>query len=270
MALINCPECSREISDKADVCPNCGFPIADYVEKIKAEQSKADAIEAEKKRYEKQKELLKQHNTSQEQQNSDSNHDFSNKGIYVTILVIVVFTIIYGIVVQINNNYKDKQEISQKKAWFNSAKILIKDNKVSDDELDRVKASLESVDKDMPEYKEAQELLPIIKKRLEETQKAKEAKEAKEHKAVEESKFTSGGKRVHARHPEWDADDCNTIAKRQIHIGMTSEQVRAAWGRPYHINRTSNTYGESEQWVMHEMGSSYVYFENGICTTIQN
>ena len=28
MALISCPECSKEISDKADNCPQCGFPIA--------------------------------------------------------------------------------------------------------------------------------------------------------------------------------------------------------------------------------------------------
>lgn len=28
MALINCPECAKEISDKADACPSCGFPVA--------------------------------------------------------------------------------------------------------------------------------------------------------------------------------------------------------------------------------------------------
>lgn len=28
MALIKCPECGKEISDKAASCPNCGFPIA--------------------------------------------------------------------------------------------------------------------------------------------------------------------------------------------------------------------------------------------------
>ena len=28
MALINCPECKKEISDKAIACPNCGCPIA--------------------------------------------------------------------------------------------------------------------------------------------------------------------------------------------------------------------------------------------------
>lgn len=29
MALITCPECKHRISDKAGVCPNCGYPVAD-------------------------------------------------------------------------------------------------------------------------------------------------------------------------------------------------------------------------------------------------
>jgi uncharacterized OB-fold protein len=28
MPLINCPECEKEISDKAPTCPGCGSPIA--------------------------------------------------------------------------------------------------------------------------------------------------------------------------------------------------------------------------------------------------
>ena len=27
MALINCPECNRQISDKAEACPHCGYPL---------------------------------------------------------------------------------------------------------------------------------------------------------------------------------------------------------------------------------------------------
>lgn len=27
MALINCPECKTQVSDKADKCPNCAFPL---------------------------------------------------------------------------------------------------------------------------------------------------------------------------------------------------------------------------------------------------
>lgn len=30
MALINCPECGKEISDKADKCPNCGCPNEEF------------------------------------------------------------------------------------------------------------------------------------------------------------------------------------------------------------------------------------------------
>ena len=29
MALINCPECNNQVSDKAKSCPHCGFPISD-------------------------------------------------------------------------------------------------------------------------------------------------------------------------------------------------------------------------------------------------
>lgn len=28
MALINCPECRRRISDMAETCPGCGFPLS--------------------------------------------------------------------------------------------------------------------------------------------------------------------------------------------------------------------------------------------------
>lgn len=34
MALINCKECSKEISDKAQTCPHCGAPIASWVNEV--------------------------------------------------------------------------------------------------------------------------------------------------------------------------------------------------------------------------------------------
>ena len=27
MALINCPECNKEVSDKAEICPHCGYKL---------------------------------------------------------------------------------------------------------------------------------------------------------------------------------------------------------------------------------------------------
>lgn len=32
MALIKCPECGKQISDKAEICIGCGYPIAKYVD----------------------------------------------------------------------------------------------------------------------------------------------------------------------------------------------------------------------------------------------
>ena len=31
MALIKCPECGKEISDKASSCPNCGCPLSEMI-----------------------------------------------------------------------------------------------------------------------------------------------------------------------------------------------------------------------------------------------
>lgn len=31
MALIKCPECGKEVSDKAEVCIHCGYPIKDFI-----------------------------------------------------------------------------------------------------------------------------------------------------------------------------------------------------------------------------------------------
>lgn len=48
MALTKCPDCGKEISDKADACPNCGCPI--YKEKKgkgkKKEKDKKESVES--------------------------------------------------------------------------------------------------------------------------------------------------------------------------------------------------------------------------------
>lgn len=54
-----------------------------------------------------------------------------------------------------------------------------------------------------------------------------------------------------------------------VSIGMTREEVLdSMWGKPQSINRTTGAYGTHEQWVYR--GRNYLYFENGVLTTIQN
>ncbi len=59
--------------------------------------------------------------------------------------------------------------------------------------------------------------------------------------------------------------------KQGVAIGMSKEDVLASsWGRPDKINSTHTAFGTREQWVYRERGSGYLYFENGVLTTIQN
>ena len=44
MALIECPECGKMISDKAEHCPNCGFPIQDFLNENKQEEESIEKL----------------------------------------------------------------------------------------------------------------------------------------------------------------------------------------------------------------------------------
>lgn len=49
MALIHCPECDKEISDKVKDCPNCGYPLADEIKTEEVIQTKAEKKTLNKK-----------------------------------------------------------------------------------------------------------------------------------------------------------------------------------------------------------------------------
>ena len=49
MAIISCPECKNEISDKAKSCPHCGFPLKS--EKTKDNEETTQTIQLTKKKY---------------------------------------------------------------------------------------------------------------------------------------------------------------------------------------------------------------------------
>jgi hypothetical protein len=54
-----------------------------------------------------------------------------------------------------------------------------------------------------------------------------------------------------------------------VTIGMTQEDVLASsWGKPSRVNRSTYSFGVHEQWVYG--GRNYLYFKNGILTSIQN
>ncbi len=39
MALIKCPECGKEISDKSEICVHCGYPLKNVMEEVEENDS---------------------------------------------------------------------------------------------------------------------------------------------------------------------------------------------------------------------------------------
>lgn len=66
---------------------------------------------------------------------------------------------------------------------------------------------------------------------------------------------------------KYGADNAEIILEGKVRIGMTKTMCEEAWGHPDEINKMTGSWGTDEQWVY---GNSYLYFENGELTTIQN
>lgn len=45
MAMMECPECGKNVSDLAPACPNCGYPVAEEAEKAAAEREKKTGLQ---------------------------------------------------------------------------------------------------------------------------------------------------------------------------------------------------------------------------------
>lgn len=94
---------------------------------------------------------------------------------------------------------------------------------------------------------------------------AKDAKAKADAKRRASEKATERKKKLIEKYGESIAND---ILKSYVRIGWTKEMCRESWGAPKDINRTIGSYGVHEQWVYG--GGNYLYFENGILTTIQD
>ncbi|MGG2055916.1 hypothetical protein ABFY48_16135 [Lysinibacillus pakistanensis] len=106
-----------------------------------------------------------------------------------------------------------------------------------------------------------------IKEKVNELQVVAKDKEKKWSEKVEENQA-----RRDAEYKELELEskiNKRTMNPKAVYIGMTKEEVLVdGWGKPIDINRTTTTYGVSEQWIYDDY--KYLYFEDGILTTIQD
>ena len=83
------------------------------------------------------------------------------------------------------------------------------------------------------------------------------------------SLLTAKGKLLKDKHPDWTDEDCNGIAERSIHAGMTKDQVAEAWGKPFKMTASKGEQGDQEIWEMHEKGNEFLLFDNGVLTMVK-
>ena len=120
--------------------------------------------------------------------------------------------------------------------------------------------------------REKQRILEIEKEKIIAKQKERERRKFAaelEKKRLEKVKIAKQQKRLELikKHPGWSDRAIKCVLEGTVYIGMNKEQAIASWGKPNDINTTITASGKREQWCY---GGSYLYFDNGALTTIQN
>lgn len=69
------------------------------------------------------------------------------------------------------------------------------------------------------------------------------------------------------QYPNLSQVNWDLVTKGKVKIGWDKNLCKLSWGEPEKINTTKGSFGTHEQWVY--LGESYLYFENGKLTTIQ-
>lgn len=69
-------------------------------------------------------------------------------------------------------------------------------------------------------------------------------------------------------HPEWSNEIWQAIKSGVVRVGWNKDMCILSWGFPDKVNKTTGSWGTSEQWVYKYRG--YLYFTDGTLETIQD
>lgn len=90
MALINCPECGRQISDQADHCIHCGYPLSKLRSVSSAKGTNAAIEEKPKLQY--------SDSNDDETKKVQSPEEYAQEGRRLAVLIVLVLALTFGIV----------------------------------------------------------------------------------------------------------------------------------------------------------------------------
>lgn len=116
--------------------------------------------------------------------------------------------------------------------------------------------------------KEKDRLLFIEKQKQDSLERIEEnARQEKARVAAEKQRKEAAAKRRTQLESKYKKSDVDLMLKHRVLLGWTKQMCIEALGKPERINKTTSIYGNSEQWVY---SGGYLYFENGLLTTVQN
>lgn len=188
------------------------------------------------------------------------------KGVLVAVLMLVGFSAF--------NNYATQQEQKRKEA---EAQALAAQRQVAQAKRQAEKIALctDGIEKLKQEAREfmrqgkpdlAVDALVTCESLMQDSHAKLLLADARKAVEVEERKVQKAQEAEQAR---LQAAEKARKKREGVQLGMTQQEVLdSSWGKPERINRTIASYGTHEQWVYG--GRNYLYFKNGILTTIQN
>jgi hypothetical protein len=145
--------------------------------------------------------------------------------------------------------------------------------------LDRIVARVTELPLQQQEYIRDQQRSAVVQREAQENQRewerqqAEVEREARERQREADRLRREANERARQAHlasiraKGWPGDIEQLVLSGRIRIGMTTEQVRAAWGEPKSVHETLTRFGSFQQWV-YGLGQ-YLYFDNGQLTAIQ-
>ena len=160
---------------------------------------------------------------------------------------------------------------------YNGTIGYLNDLYIHDPELDQLIKQKEERKK---AEKEAELKLIEEQKRIEAEEEArKKAEKAEQELIIEKARLEKMLKEAKKQEEQRRQNLVKTFGKQKaslilegvVRIGWSKYAAQESWGRPNDINKTTTSSGVREQWVYREKNykNKYLYFENGILTTIQ-
>lgn len=128
MALIKCPECGKEVSDKAPACIHCGFPLEEIVKAKSIDIIVDDATETKEDENVSEQIIVDETGTAyildrdkQVDEKTDGASDDSSSKWMIWFVVGAIVLIIFALVIQNINENKEQQEIANQAITYYNA-----------------------------------------------------------------------------------------------------------------------------------------------------